>query len=154
MTRSWTLDESRQTRTARYALTSRLGYLRWALFAHSWGFTWKERLSDSSVAILHTKNDLFSNSGFVLEEVYTLPKAHFMEQLTKSKRPINEHDTKQNRARLMLGFPIQTAESFNCAPHIHRNRHVRRETSQTLHFLPFLLAWKCFHVSKYKAKVM
>lgn len=53
----------------------------------------------------------------LLLEVYTLPKAHFMEQLTRSKHPINEHDTKQNRARLMLSIPIQTAERFLTAHH-------------------------------------
>ncbi len=89
-----------------------------ALFAHSWGFRWK----DSSVAVLHTKTVL-------LEELYTLPKTHFMEQLTRSKHPITNTVLTQQLT------------------HIHRNQ-------QTLHFLVFLLAWKYFHVSKYKAKVM
>lgn len=91
---------------------------------------------------------------FLLEKVYTLPKAHFMEQLTRSKHPINEHDTKQNRARLMLSFSIQTAEGFLTALHTFTEINMYCETSQTLHFLLFFLAWKYFHVSKYKAKVM
>lgn len=67
-------------------LTSRLHHLQASFVCSQLRILMKREMIDSSVDILHTETVL-------LEELYTLPKTHFMEQLTSSKHPIPSTNT-------------------------------------------------------------